>query len=379
LKRKKKSISSNKPKVAFVSVFGTHCGVSVYNERLINELKNYVDIKVFAEYSDESTNDPDYVVRCWSRHDHPKLKLIKEIDEWQPNLIHFGHEYGLFPKAYLFTSLISIMKSKGYPVISTLHSIYEHWDKTVHEANGQYLVAHTEAGRQCLLSKGINNSLITVIPHGTEVLDGDEEYPKLLPPLWNTWYNNHTIFQPGFLFEYKGHIKMLHVVAKLKEKYPDVHYIIQGSENPNNMAEHNRVYNEIMSECKKLDIESNVTINRGFVDEKILLSFIRTVRAVVLPYINHVEHDVYATSGVARMVISTEIPLIVSSVHLFDDINGLAFKYKSSNILYNILDNLFSDDLHYNSHMVNRIEFIKETAWKIVARKHFELYSKILN
>jgi ribosomal protein S6 len=46
--------------------FGTHCGVSVYNERLINELKNYVDIKVFAEYSDESTNDPDYVVRCWS-------------------------------------------------------------------------------------------------------------------------------------------------------------------------------------------------------------------------------------------------------------------------------------------------------------------------
>ena len=77
---------------------------------------------------------------------------------------------------------------------------------------------------------------------------------------------------------------MLNVVAALKNKYPDVHYIIQGSENKLNMEEHDELYNKIIDQCKYLGITENVTVNRGFVSEEVLMSAIRTVKVCVLPY-----------------------------------------------------------------------------------------------
>lgn len=371
-----------RPKVAFISVYNTPCGISTYNEQLIQELSLYADVRVFAEYADESkaervAGDPEFVYRCWDRNEHPKIKLMTEVDAWQPDLIHFGHEYGFFAKAYLFTSLVSWFKSRQYPVIATMHSIYEHRDKTVQEASGQHIIAHTESGRDCLVQKGISPDRITIIPHGSNVFSGSVDNPELLKPLWNAWQNEHTLFQPGFLFDYKGHMRMLGVVARLKNKYPDVHYVVQGSENPKNAKEHERLYRKMVAECKKLGIEENVTINRGFVDSEILMSFLRTTRVCVLPYANHPEHDVCSTSGIARIVLGTETPLVTSRVHLFDDVAGLVFQASNDNELYNVIDEVFSNKaVSFNE---ARVQFLKQTSWKSVAKMHAELYSKVLN
>jgi len=373
-----------KPKVAFISVYNIPCGIATYNEKLISRLSNYVDIRVFAEYANEQkeerlSTDPEFVYRCWDRNEYPKTKLMVEVDNWKPDVIHFGHEYGFFAKAYLFTSLVSWFKARKYPVIATMHSIYEHRDKTVQEASGQHILAHTEAGMKCLKTKGIDENKISIIAHGSDILSGDDNEPKLLPPLWNTWHNNHTIFQPGFLFDYKGHLRMLNVIAELKKKYPDVHYIIQGSENPKNATEHEALYRRIVAMCKKLDIESNVTINRGFVSEDVLLSFIRTAKVCVLPYANHPEHDVCSTSGIARIIIGTETPLVTTSVHLFDDLNGVAFKANNDAGLYNHIDSIFSNPEIIKGYNDARIEFLRKTSWSAVAKQHVELYSKVLS
>lgn len=373
----------NKPRVAFISVYNTPCGISTYNEQLVEELMQYADVRVFAEYANNNKlerveGDGEFVTRCWNRNEHPKAKLMQLVDEWKPDLIHFGHEYGFFAKAYLFTSLVSWFKSRKYPVIATMHSIYEHRDKTVQEASGQHIIAHTESGRQCLLSKGIDDNKITVIPHGSNVLSGDSNNPELLAPLWNTWNNEHTIFQPGFLFEYKGHLKMLNVVAKLKEKYNDVHYIIQGSENPNNAQEHKRIFRKLVNECKKLNIEENVTINRGFVTNDVLMSFVRTTKVCVLPYVSHPEHDVCSTSGIARIVVGTKIPLVTTKVHLFDDVCDVAFQANGDDELYNIIDKIFCEPKIQEQYNDARVDFLKRTSWKSVAKMHSELYSKVL-
>lgn len=375
--------TENKPRVAFISVYNTPCGISTYNEQLIEELKQYADVRVFAEYADDVKSekiegDDEFVTRCWHRSEHPKVQLMQLVDEWKPDLIHFGHEYGFFAKAYLFTSLVSWFKSRKYPIIATMHSIYEHRDKTVHEASGQHIIAHTESGRQCLLNKGIDNDKITVIPHGSNIFDGDADNPKLLSPLWNTWDSEHTMFQPGFLFEYKGHLKMLGVVARLKEKYNDVHYIIQGSENPNNAKEHERVFRKLVNECKKLNIEENVTINRGFVTNDVLMSFIRTTKVCVLPYVSHPEHDVCSTSGIARVVVGTKTPLVTTKVHLFDDVCGVSFQAGTDDELYNVLDKIFSEPAIQVQYDDARLDFLKKTSWKSVAKMHFDLYSKVL-
>ena len=82
-KKKKQLVTTTKKKVkvAFIGNFGASCGISTYNENLLNELKEEVDIRLFAENlkQGEMNSDPDWVVRCWNRKEHPKLDLIRNI------------------------------------------------------------------------------------------------------------------------------------------------------------------------------------------------------------------------------------------------------------------------------------------------------------
>lgn len=365
--------SDSKIKVAFIGNYGTACGIATYNEYLLSELKQHVDLRLFAEYngddrSERMPEDPYWVTRCWTRNQHPKSDLIYAVDTWKPDIIHFSHEYGIWHKAYFFTQLISTFKMKGYKVVSTMHSVYEHMDKLVSESAVPNIVVHTDEGKITLAKKGIDSKRIAVIPHGTKILDGTSDNPELLPALWNTWNSDHTIFQPGFLFPYKGHSRLLKAVAQLKEKYPDIHYIIQASENELNKSEHDDLYFRLVDECERLGIIENVTINRGFVTEEVLLSLIRTVKLCVLPYANHPDHDVRAASGAARMILPTTTPLIVSGVHLFDDLEGIVPRVRDDFELCQEIDNIFSNyDKCFTQQVSKRKEFLRNTSWENVA------------
>ncbi|MFM9776499.1 hypothetical protein ACKI1Z_43790, partial [Streptomyces galilaeus] len=75
-----------------------------------------------------------------------------------------------------------------------------------------------------------------------------------------------------------------------------------GSENRFNKKEHDDLFNALVQQAESLGVSANVSINRGFVSEAILLSYIRTSSCCVLPYANNPAHDVFATSGIARLV-----------------------------------------------------------------------------
>lgn len=370
---------SDKLKVAYISVYGISCGISTYNEELLEELCKHCEIKVFAEYADNKQNeilpnDPVGVFRCWNRNEYPKTKLIQYLKEFNPDIVHIGHEYGFFPKAYYFTSLVSRLGMYNYPVISTMHSVYEHLDKAVSEACVPNLIIHTESAKQCLIDKGIEPNRIILLPHGTNKLSNDS---TLLGNLWNTWNSNYTIFQPGFLFGYKGHIKMLHIVAQLKQKYPDIHYIIQGSENEYTKKEHDDIYNKIISTATELGILDNITVNRGFVSKNILLDHIRTVKCCVLPYEMHPEHNVRGTSGIARLICGTTTPLVTSNVHLFDDLADCATICKDDEEIKNAIDNIFSNNNIKESQVISRTKMIEESSWDKIAIRLREIYKEI--
>ena len=374
---KKEVKKEDKIKVAFIGNYAASCGISTYNENLLNELSHEVDLRLFAENLKEGevSDDPEWIVRCWDRKEHPKLDLIKKVVEWNPNIVHISHEYGIFPYAYQFTSLVSNLRAQGIKVITTFHSIYEHADKTVTENSTDFIIVHTEEAAEVLNKKGISKSKIKVIPHGSSTTESEDQ---LVDSLWNTWNSNHTIFQPGFLFTYKGHERVLRAVAKLKEKYPDIHYIIQGSENPFTQKEHDELYKRLISEAERLGISHNVTINRGFVSIEVLMSYIRTVKCCVLPYQTHKEHDVRATSGIARLVLSTTTPLVVSDVHLFDDLKGIVPIVKNDEELANAIDAIFEGTDEVNKHLEKRIDFIKSTSWKNIAKHTKEHYERIV-
>jgi glycosyltransferase involved in cell wall biosynthesis len=302
--------------------------------------------------------------------------LVKLIREWNPDIIHIGHEYGFFAKAYQFTSLVSALQTFGYKIVSTMHSVYDHLDKLVTEACVPNLIVHTDEAKKCLIQKGVNGKIF-VVPHGVKILKGTAENPELLGPLWNTWYTNHTILQPGFLFEYKGHARIIKLLPKLKEKYGDVHYIIQGAENPHTIKEHNNVYTKLVNLAQSLGVMDNITIIRGFVSKNVLLSYIRTVKCCVLPYDIHPEHNVRSSSGIARMVLNTTTPLIVSNVHFFDDLDKVAIKVKSDEELYEAIESVFDTDIDQELNK-EKIDYLRNNCWENVAKLTSKVYGDIL-
>jgi glycosyltransferase involved in cell wall biosynthesis len=384
----KKRFNFHDVKVAYIGNYNANCGISTYNEKLVEAVlgakshdKRQLKLRVFAEYADEAQSenikgDASWVTRCWSRKEHPKVKLINSILMFMPDIVHISHEYGLYPNAYQLTSLVSVLRTHGIKVVATMHSVYEHKDKVVSENAPDYIIVHTQEAKDCLVQKGIAESKISVMPHGSPVLFSVDGEPRLVPKDWNTWETKHSIFQAGFLFEYKGHARMMGIVARLKEKYSDVHYVVQGSENEKHMDEHDRVYDQLVQLSKQLGIEHNVSINRGFVSDGVLLSHIRTVTCCVLPYATNPLHDVRATSGIARMIVATETPLVVSNVHLFDDIKNLVPVASTDDDLYNAIVAVFEAQELSADDKQRRLEFLKETSWENIGNKLLEFYLK---
>jgi glycosyltransferase involved in cell wall biosynthesis len=358
-------------KVAIIGPAGLRCGIGTYLVALADELQELCDLKIFAHYGG-NLEGPIY---CWDRNDFPHFKLIDEINKFKPDVIHCQHEFGYFPKAAQFSSLMSYFRWKGYKTVTTLHSTYSnHYDKTVTEASAGQIIVHTQSAKDVLANKGINSDKITIIPHGSKFLTNDE---TLLPELFDTWRNPHTVFSSGFLFGYKNFSGALDVIAALKDKYPNIHYIINGSENPSCMNEHDKVYKEIMEKAEKMNLLSNLTLNRGFISEKALLSFIRTVKCCLLPYRNDPVSAVHATSGMGRLFIGTETPLVVSSAYLFEDINHIALVGDNTDELANQIDKIFQHKIDFDQMKKDRINFLKETSWKRTAEKTIDLYHSL--
>ena len=206
-------------KIAVVSVWDIPCGIAAYTKSLVGEFKNLNhQVQVFTEY-DGGKVDTDGVIHCWRRGESLQ-GLVRKIKEFSPDVIFIQHEYGIFPDARQWTKFISAIQDYNYYVV--FHSVYNHKDKAVCEAICKNIIVHTEAAKNVLQEKGITAD-ISVIPHGCLELEETRR-------LWNIYRSPHTLVQFGFGFEYKGWGIALEAVRLLKEKYPDIFYLILFSE-----------------------------------------------------------------------------------------------------------------------------------------------------
>lgn len=351
-------------KIAFIGNIHSQCGISTYNENLFASLKLVSDVKFFGEKNgNESNGDITY---CWYRNEFPKLNLIDEIDKFKPDIVLFSHEYGIYPKSYYFSCLVSYFRLRGYKVVSIFHSVYEfHVDKLTTESVCKNVVVHTEQAKQCLVRKGINEQNVFVVPHGCSFLNKDKQ--EISGSLWNHFGNNHVILQPGFLFNYKSHLFMLDIVAELKNIYPDVLYVILASENPKCQDEHDKVYQSIVEKIEKLNLQHNVIIDRGFVSNEVLMSYIRTSSVVVLPYKPNPEFDVFSASGMARLVLQTSTPLITSSANLFNGLETVSIKAIEVKDWVKSISDVFDKKIDQNEVKKSRKEFILNNSWDVAA------------
>jgi glycosyltransferase involved in cell wall biosynthesis len=176
----------------------------------------------------------------------------------------------------------------------------------------------------------------------------------------------------GFGHTYKNFQHCIQATALLKDKYPDIFFTAIFSESPYNKMGHQIYYNELTNLIQKLKIEDHVSILRGFQSDNTLDSYLRTNKVAVFPYNSSLEHTVYGASGMARLAMSKNIPVITSHMPLFLDLPTI--KTTTPEQTAQQLDLLFTDKTIVEQQLILQSDYIKNNSWDVVAQQHVDIF-----
>jgi glycosyltransferase involved in cell wall biosynthesis len=361
-------------KVALVGNWKMRCGIATYSENLWPEVVKHVgDFKLFIEENEIVTGDihqigtqiisDSQVVTCWRRGGSLK-NLVKELKEYDPDIIWIQHEFGIWPNASYWLSMMNQLSD--YRIIVTMHSVFHHRDKTIVEAAMPEIVVHLDGAQKLLKEEKGLASKVYVIPHGCDIFDNER--------LWNFYKSEKTFMQFGFGFRYKGWENSIKATAVLKEKYPDIFFTGLFSESPYAKVEHQIYYNELMLLVEELDLTENVAIIRGYQSDATLDSFLRTNQATVFPYVAHPEHEVFGASGAARMAMSKGLPVITSSVNHFSDLPTI--KADSAEEIAQELEKLFTIPGAKEKQVQNQVSYLNDNTWEKIGLRYIKLFEE---
>ncbi len=138
--------TGDKLKVAFICNYGDNCGIATYSRMLIDEISKKADVKIFAE-DNPRTTETENVIKCWKRGGS-MIDAMQRVLDWKPDIVHIQHEFGLFPNATKFLKMLEMLNP--IPYVLTLHSVYEHLDKTICTAYIKNIIVHSETGMNTL-------------------------------------------------------------------------------------------------------------------------------------------------------------------------------------------------------------------------------------
>lgn len=366
VKHRKEKKPASKIKLALVGNPGEACGIGTYCRNLFPELiKRVGDARLFIEKNDhpiDNTTLPNQVSSCWKRGQSLQ-PLIKELKAYDPDIILIQHEFGLFPNARYWLSMMS--RLNDYRVICTMHSVFHHSDKTIVEASMPEIVVHLEDAKQVLkVEKGISGA-VYVIPHGCYAFNKER--------LWNFYKSSRTFVQAGFGFSYKNFSASIKACGILKSKgYADVFFTALFSESPYASMEHQSYYDELQGLVEQLGLRENVAIIRGFQSDAVLDSFFRTNQVAVFPYIQQAGHEVFGASGAARLAMATNIPVITSSHNHFADLPTI--KADSPEEIAIALEKLFNDPETKAKRLATQEKHIAEHTWAKTAERYIKAF-----
>lgn len=375
LKSKKVSKPIQELKIAFVGNFKMRCGISTYAENLWPEVaKHAKDFKLFVEENDfptgnisdfgnEKLNEDQYIV-CWKRGGTLN-RLVDEIKNYDPDIILISHEFGLWPVATYWLSMMTQLSQ--YRIITTMHSVFHHRDKTICEEAMPEIIVHLEGARKVLKEEKQISGKVHVIPHGCYTLNTNK--------LWNIYKTKNTVIQTGFLYHYKNWSGSLRAIAHLKKSLPDVYFTGICSESPFNAVEHQLYFNELMDLIQELGIEDNVCLLRGYKSDSVLNSFFETNNVAIFPYSSPKEHEVFGVSGAARLAMSKNLPIITSNGNHFQDIPSI--KCSSPEEMSNAMLKLLTDRQAYAEQISKQKEYMLENTWEKVAAAYIKVFEGI--
>jgi alpha-maltose-1-phosphate synthase len=292
-------------------------------------------------------------------------QIINLIENEKPDIIHAVFEDSLL-------GILLYLVKKKYPLVFTEHDPEFHsGEKLLVKLNqsiasillrrsSKAIIVHGENLKNILITEGIPEKKIWVIPHG------DYSYFQK----WSTEIKTEekTILFFGKIQEYKGLDYLIIAVAIISPLLSDLKVIIAGD------GDFSR-YAKLIDENK---IQNHFEIHNRFIPDEEVAYFFQRSSIVILPYVDA------SQSGIIPIAFSFKKPVIASNVGSISEvidngINGLLVVPRDSIALANAIFALQSNPRlreKMGENAYNKMKIFYN--WDIIAKKTLALYSDVI-
>lgn len=351
--------------VCLISTFPPQkCGIGTYTANLKTALEaEGIVITVLAEQEPGFAKMPiSQVFPVWTRVNF-KYALLQAIlnAKQKPDVVHFQHEFGLFPNSPDFKELIKKLEASGIPCVTTLHTVFATTGRAP-PTNESTIIVHTEQAKLRVLCETDTCAQVIVIPHGIKRVI--TPLPSRTPDPRGTV--NHFLTQ-GFISPGKGYEEILEgfqLATRLRRS--NYKYTIRGHA-------HNIDYlNELDQIILNSGLESVVAIDQGFRNQ--LEEELYQDDVIIL---GNAKGDTFSASGQLAFALGRGLKVICKQAPIYENIEGVLY-YRDAQDLRDILNGLEYERWETGSLTPPVFQGLETREWSTVARSHKELYNKLI-
>jgi glycosyltransferase involved in cell wall biosynthesis len=358
--------------IVLVTTWNQECGIATYSEALTEALQRAGErVTILAERDPSKPFDaPDPkaavpVYRVWDRRAPANAPLglqaiVRTIESSPvlPKVVHFQHEFGLFPRASELFAVVKQLVAKKIKVVMTLHTVNVPPDFAgfFHELSESWvdLIVHTTAGLVAM--KGWNARMaswnrITKIPHGVK---GGSGTRKGIPNLF---------LCPGFMGRSKGQLGIAEAAAHLRTQTDSFHLAFVG-------RCRDRDYQGKLDGAIFQGAGELASIHEGFHPDSVMADWFASAQAVIL---GAGDTTPLSASGQLHTALGFGLPVLAKNVPIYREGGAGVLYYDTPEECAFYMQALLDKDAAAPLAEHSRLEGISRS-WQHVADMHRRVY-----
>jgi len=378
--------------ISYISTYPpTRCGIATYTNYLsqaLSKINNELRISIIAENGAKIIKGKLFETSpCFDRKEDYVQRINEAVARFCPDIIHIQHEFAIFNPDRRFLNLLEELKKKT-KIVLTLHTVHMNetndWNieaMSIEEYNIRMsqlvdaIIVHQVSMKAELVRQSVNEKLIYVIPHGTEILKQEnkiEARRKLELP-----ENSRIILSFGYFGKLKSKELIVDALPEVLKKVPNAYVYFSGyiRDWVQEDFETRKLYED---RAKELGVSDHVIFTKRYIPNDEIYLVFDSSDVVVFPYFQ----EWHSGSGGLHLAMGSFKPVVVSRIPKFEEVpreisKELVFNSNDSSNLAKILIKLLVDNIFRE----NIIDIVKSyaltTSWDLIAKTHIQLYKTL--
>ena len=336
--------------IGWISTWGIRCGIATYSRFLVEQME---DVVVLCQSGE---GEVEGAIPCWERDSDSFTGIIAQVAAKGIDTVVIQHQPGLLRFSYL-NQLLLKLSDMDVRVFITMHntrdrSIIFPSKRIERVVDGlkscSTVMVHTNADVENLKSLGLEDNVV-MIPHG--IYPPPSESADTLP------VEGRVMGTFGFLLPHKGQLELIEAFERLPG-WDELLLLCATREGSGNMEA------KINAIIKNKGLSGRVRLVTDFLDDDVAVATLAKCDLLVFPYQNTKE----SASGAVRMGVASGVPLAVTPIPIFDDIEGaIRMRGKSVDDIVASISMLKKEDLESSQKSI--IELRDSLQWDEVAKR----------